>query len=142
MLDLKKTNKQIIKDQISRKLFGNIHEVIRAALQALVKEQRREHLRQQNTEVLVQFQASFGRMGNLEGIFFSTDKDLENILGKHVYFGEVLGKHSEIELTLEKQHFSIINRDPEFILSLRENLVRHGNTISGINPFSFLEVNS
>tara|TARA_Y100000310_G_scaffold321360_1_gene378878 strand:+ start:3846 stop:4022 length:177 start_codon:yes stop_codon:yes gene_type:complete len=48
------------------------------------------------------FYADFGRMGNLDGIFIAESDDLDAIMGKDIYFGEILGKHSDIILTLEK----------------------------------------
>lgn len=39
-----------------------------------------------------------GRMGNLEGVFIADTEDVEYLVNNKisVYFGEVLGKHSEI----------------------------------------------
>ena len=39
-----------------------------------------------------------GRMGNLEGVFITDTEDVEYLVNNKisVYFGEVLGKHSEI----------------------------------------------
>lgn len=46
--------------------------------------------------VLVKYYEEFGRMGDLEGIFVCTRDELESLNGIDIYFGEVLGKHSEV----------------------------------------------
>lgn len=55
------------------------------------------------------FWAGFGRMGHLDAVFTATDREIENAIGETVYFGEVLGKHSEIFVTLEEKHFTKIS---------------------------------
>lgn len=52
------------------------------------------------------FYADCGRMGSLEGIFLSSARAVEASWGKEAYFGEVLGKHSEIYFTLKETHFT------------------------------------
>lgn len=37
-----------------------------------------------------------GRMGSIDSVFVADDEEMKKALGKRIYFGEVLGKHSEI----------------------------------------------
>lgn len=85
---------------------------------------------------LYKFYWDCGRMGDLEGLFVVDSKDLENLYGKEIYFGEVLGKHSEIYGTLESKDISLISDDQEKIDWL-VNLF--GTSISGFNPVDYYE---
>jgi hypothetical protein len=53
------------------------------------------------TTKLYKFEADFGRMGELMGIFSATEEQVLRIMGKEIYFGECLGKHSDIEVTIK-----------------------------------------
>ena len=44
----------------------------------------------------IQRAVDFGRMGELQGLFVAEELDVQDLIGKEVYFDEVLGKHSEI----------------------------------------------
>ncbi len=45
---------------------------------------------------LYRFSVYCGRMGELEGHFFASEEEIAEIETRSIYFGEVLGKHSEI----------------------------------------------
>jgi len=47
-------------------------------------------------KAVYKFKHDFGRYGKLKGIFVADDSEIENLIGKEIYFGEVLGKHSEV----------------------------------------------
>lgn len=81
---------------------------------------------------IYQFYCDFGRMGELEGIFIADSKEVESTIGNTVYFGEVLGKHSDIDLDIEEEHFELKTEDQEFIEKFEE-IMGSGN-ISGFNP--------
>lgn len=86
-------------------------------------------------KVLYEFNLDCGRMGHLDGRFLATPSDLLKAYGKDVYFGEVLGKHSEIYCVLDAQHVSIVTDNTEF-LSMAEKL---GVSLeSGFNPLQYL----
>lgn len=87
-------------------------------------------------KILVKFNWEVGRMGRIESLFVTTQKQLDEIIGKEIYFGEVLGKHSEVYGTLNKEDLSIITDDQEFINKLIAILGKQ--TISGHNPFHYL----
>ena len=77
-----------------------------------------------------------GRSGEIEGLFVATEEEVDNIVGKFVNFGEVLGKHSDIYGTIECGEILQIDAPVEFINMGREIF---GKTWSGYNPFNFLE---
>lgn len=56
-----------------------------------------------------------GRMGTVKGIFTATDEEVTSAIGREVYFGEVLGKHSEIYGTLEAQEVTLVTDDADFV---------------------------
>lgn len=83
---------------------------------------------------LYRFDADFGRSGSLEGLFVEDDERVKKAIGKHVYFGEVLGKHSEVYMDLEEDHFTELTDDQPFIHKF-EKL----NLSTGYNPFDYME---
>lgn len=77
------------------------------------------------------------RMGDLTGVFIAEENEVKALIGKEVYFGEVLGKHSEIEGTIDAEDFTVRSDDQDLIAKLMG--VFDGGHIDGINPFHFLE---
>ena len=55
-----------------------------------------------NMKKLYKFYWDCGRQGDIESIFIATEKDIKANIGEEVYFGEILGKHSEIYGILEE----------------------------------------
>lgn len=88
--------------------------------------------------LLVRFNWDCGRMGDLDGLFVATRQELDDIDGKHVYFGEVLGKHSEVygDINLEND-FVIVTDDQDFMKKFTEYVGT--GTISGYNPFDYID---
>ena len=86
---------------------------------------------------LYSFDRNFGRMGDLDGLFIAEEAEVKAIIGKEIYFGEVLGKHSEIVVTLEEKDLAVKSEDSAFIETLREVIGR--DTISGHNPLDYYE---
>lgn len=78
---------------------------------------------------LWQFYWDWGRHGSIEGIFKATPEEVESIVGKEAYFGEVLGKHSEVYGTIEERDFEILERDPLKVVMSSE---------CGFNPFDYI----
>lgn len=83
---------------------------------------------------IYKFDADFGRMGDLSGVFVATAQDIEDIIGKEVYFGEVLGKHSDVSLTVEDDNFTLVTNDEKFI----EMFEQYGLE-NGYSPFDYYE---
>ena len=78
---------------------------------------------------LWEFYWDCGRQGSVEGIFKATKEEVNAAIGKEVYFGEILGKHSEIYGIIEDGEIKIIADDPL--------IVKHA-TESGYNPLGYL----
>lgn len=74
-----------------------------------------------------------GRMGTLSGLFTATDEEVKAAIGQRVYFGEVLGKHSEVFGTLDADEVSLVTDDAAFVAKFDE----HG-CASGYNPLDYL----
>jgi hypothetical protein len=84
---------------------------------------------------LYRFDASFGRMGDLRGLFVADDEtDVKPAIGKRAYFGEVLGKHSEVWIDkLAPEHFEPLTDDAGFIAKFEEY-----GCASGFNPLHYI----
>lgn len=78
-----------------------------------------------------------GRMGELAGIFVADSAEVEALIGKHIYFGEVLGKHSEIGGDLEDDDLTVLSDDPDFVAKFIE--VMGDGTISGFSPLDYYD---
>jgi hypothetical protein len=88
-------------------------------------------------KVLFEFNYDCGRMGGLTGLFVATDAEVEALYGREIYFGEVLGKHSEIVCDFDSCCVEEKTRDQEFIAKLIE--IVGDTTVSGFNPLSYAE---
>lgn len=84
---------------------------------------------------LYSFYADCGRQGSLDGLFIARQSDVDEAIGKHLYFGEVLGKHSEVEGTLEAREIELVSNDQEKVLWLLGLL---GANVSGFNPLDYI----
>lgn len=75
-----------------------------------------------------------GRMGNLEGVFIADTEDVEYLVNSKicVYFGEVLGKHSEISGCVAESEIKQITTDENVI-----KIVEEYGLNSGYNPFEY-----
>lgn len=84
---------------------------------------------------LWEFNLDCGRMGYLEGLFVATENEINKIIGKKVYFGEVLGKNSEIYEEIKKNDFKKIDLDSEIVEKVSKIL---GLNWSGYNPLDYV----
>ena len=75
-----------------------------------------------------------GRMGDLYATFVSTPEVIQSLIGTKVYFGEVLGKHSEVIVTMKPEHFKILTQDQDFIDKFQEYGLEAGHV-----PFYYIE---
>lgn len=73
-----------------------------------------------------------GRMGNLDGLFVADEQDVADAAGKDVYFGEVLGKHSEVYGELKAEEFTELSADDAVVAFVKE----HGPF--GWNPLGYI----
>jgi hypothetical protein len=81
---------------------------------------------------LFKFYWDCGRMGILDGLFIATQEQVDDIIGKNVYFGEVLGKHSEIEGIVEKDEIKLISDNFKLVTKLEK--IFDSETLCGYNP--------
>ena len=88
-------------------------------------------------KLLVKYHEDFGRMGNLDGLFICTKTQLESIKNLDIYFGEVLGKHSEVTTNDAYYYCEIVSEDQDLIHDLLTVFV--SNNISGYNPLDYVE---
>ena len=79
-----------------------------------------------------------GRMGNLEGLFVAKKSHVKLLCDSkiEVYFGEVLGKHSEIYGAMEKNDIIMISDE----LNVIEIIEKH-DLENGYNPFDYTACN-
>ncbi len=75
-----------------------------------------------------------GRMGKLRATFVSTSEAIENLIGQKIYFGEVLGKHSDISIVMQPEYFTIVTQDQDFIYKFMEYGLESGHV-----PFYYIE---
>lgn len=86
--------------------------------------------------VIAQFYWDCGRMGEVDGLFVTTKEALDKAYGKEIYFGEILGKHSEVSGTLDESDITILTEDQDFIAKFIE--IMGSGDISGYNPLSYI----
>lgn len=86
---------------------------------------------------LYKFHWDRGRSGDLDGLFVASEKEIEDAIGKEVYFGEVLGKHSEVYGVLEDGDVEKLDISPESVTEVSKYL---GSDWSGFNPLDYLKV--
>lgn len=83
---------------------------------------------------LYKFNADCGRMGTVESIFVADPVRVEALYGREIYFGEILGKHSEVAVDIEESHFTEIDVAEHVLNVLVPQL---GETWSGHNPLEY-----
>ena len=64
------------------------------------------------------------------GIFKATDEEIQKLIGKNLYLGEVEGKHSEVYGVIESQDIELITDNPIIVETI---------PVFGYNPFEFIE---
>ena len=85
---------------------------------------------------LWKFKWDCGRVGDIEGLFVATEGEIKDALDKDVYFGEVLGKHSEIYGLLVENDVTKIDIDIDTVKRVTNVL---GKTWSGYNPLEYIQ---
>ena len=77
-----------------------------------------------------------GRMGDVEGLFIAEESEVDSAIGSQVYFGEILGKHSEISGTLSSGDLRVISDEQDKIDWLLDII---GCDVSGYNPLYYVQ---
>ena len=83
---------------------------------------------------IYRFLADFGRQGYLTGVFAANEKEIQFLIGRRIYFGEVLGKHSEVQHLMEESDFQLLTTDQDFIAKAEEYRLLP----TGTNPLEYL----
>lgn len=86
---------------------------------------------------LYKFCWDYGRMGCIEGLFVAMEDKVKSIIGKELFLGEALGKHSEVYGVLEEEHIEKINLDSTSVEKVAKHL---GDTWSGYNPLEYVRI--
>ena len=89
------------------------------------------------SKALYAFRWDVGRMGDVQGLFIADKEVVDKAIGSEVYFGEILGKHSEVYGELEKRDLTIKTENPELIAWLE--IVFDSTNISGYNPLEYID---
>lgn len=84
---------------------------------------------------LYKFYWDCGRNGEVIGIFSATQDEVDNLIGKDVYFGGILGKYSEIYGPIEEGEIIKLTDDKDFISKAEE----YGLIPVGYNPLYYVE---
>ena len=84
-------------------------------------------------KVVYKFHWDCGRMGEVNSVFVADPKDVKKAIGKNVYFGEILGKHSEIYGTLDETDLELATDDPEFVATFEKLELS-----TGYNPLEYI----
>jgi hypothetical protein len=85
------------------------------------------------TQSIYKFDVQVGRMGDLSGIFVTTKNEIDEIINSEriVYFGECLGKHSDIYFKLKDDMFTLVSDNQDFV-----NIFNDHDMETGVNPVS------
>jgi hypothetical protein len=89
-----------------------------------------------NIKYLYRFLWDCGRSGEVEGLFVATEEEVANLIGKELYLGEILGKHSEVFGEVEEGDIEKLDLDADSVAKVSALL---GNTWSGHNPLDYYE---
>lgn len=54
------------------------------------------------------------------GLFKATEEEVRNLIGKDVHFGEICGRHSDIEGTIEEGEITLVSEDPVVVNAVPE----------------------
>jgi hypothetical protein len=77
-------------------------------------------------------------MGDLQGLFVATQEEVDAAIGEDIYFGEILGKHSEVFGELYQDDIRLVSEETDKIEWLMKVLDTDG-TISGYNPLEYVD---
>ncbi len=88
-------------------------------------------------EAIFKLEFDCGRAGELTGVFVSTREKVSKLIesGIEVYFGDVLGKHSDVCGAVEEGEITFATDSAEVV-----QLFKELNLSSGINPFEYRSI--
>jgi len=79
----------------------------------------------------------YSRMGYVDGLFIAEESEIQAAMGKTIYFGEILGKYSEVIDDLTEDSLTVLSDNQDFIAKFIE--VMGDGTISGYNPLDYIQ---
>lgn len=79
------------------------------------------------------------RMGDVTGLFVADIRDVEDAFGEEIYFGEILGKHSEIRGEFTENDVEMLLLPEETLDLLIEKVGKGDTTLCGYNPLEYIE---
>ena len=82
---------------------------------------------------IYRYSESFGRQGDLSGVFTATAAEVDAAMGRKVYFGEVLGKHSDVWSVMGPEDITLVSDAPEAVA-----VVDSLGLATGTNPLEYL----
>ena len=85
-------------------------------------------------QCIYRFHQWFGRMGDLNGVFLARPEDVAAALGRRAYFGEVLGKHSDVWCDVTADNVTLASDNPEAV-----RVVAELGLESGYNPLDYFD---
>lgn len=90
-----------------------------------------------NEKAIYKMNFDCGREGELNGIFVAKKSHVKILIESeiYVYFGEVLGRHSEIYGPVDESEIIFITDDENAV-----NVFEEHNLESGYNPFDFTAI--
>ncbi|AEC53133.1 hypothetical protein SCRM01_187 [Synechococcus phage S-CRM01] len=86
------------------------------------------------TRGVYHFYQDFGRPGSLDGVFVADIEQVEKVYGLQAYFGEVLGKHSEVYCEVTPDNLKLITDEPSDV----EVFDRYNINV-GYNPLDYVD---
>ena len=84
-------------------------------------------------KAIYEFDIDYGRMGDLKGVFVADQDEVAEMLGRTVYLGEVLGKHSDVSVAITDETLTVKTDDQDFIRKFEEIMGK--NYSSGTSLF-------
>jgi hypothetical protein len=77
-------------------------------------------------KAIYKYSKDFGRMGDLNGIFVADPDEVSLCMEQEVYWGEVLGKHSNVYHNLSHEDIIFITDNQEFVSLFEEYKLSFG----------------
>lgn len=74
-----------------------------------------------------------GRGGDLNGVFVAEKREIDRLMGQEIYFGEVLGKHSEVSGSIDDCDITLITTDQKVVKIFQKDIGTVGH-----NPLDYL----
>lgn len=85
-------------------------------------------------KILVKYSEDFGRCGDLDGLFVTTEGILAELKAQgELYIGEEFGKHSEVTALLDDDTLKVVTDDQDFINKLQEVVTGGTDYVSGVD---------